>query len=68
MIRYKIVETDNFGSDYPDEVFVNLPTTTCENANRICQAINAAFNPIGASDRWWKVVPEDYKLVPGFEL
>jgi hypothetical protein len=25
--RYRIVETDMFGGDYPDEKFVNIPPT-----------------------------------------
>lgn len=61
----RIVETDNFGGDYPDERFVNLPYLTEEAAQRIADAINAAF-PVNSS-RWWKVVPNNYQLLPGFE-
>lgn len=65
--RYKIVEGDNWGGDYPDEKFVNLPATTLEKAEAIAKAINAAFNPYGHDNRYWQVRPEDYKLQPGFE-
>jgi hypothetical protein len=66
-IRYKIVETDNFGGDYPNEQFVNIPATTEENARKIAFAINHAFNMYGNDARYWIVKPEDYKLQPGFE-
>lgn len=63
----KIVNTDNFDGDYPDEQFVtNLPHPLTERmAQRICDSINStvdAHNP-----RYWKVVADDYKLQPGFE-
>lgn len=66
-MRYRIVETDNFGRDYPNEQFVNLPSTTVEKAGLVCDAINKAHNPDGRGDRHWVVRPEDYKLQPGFE-
>lgn len=64
---WKIVETDNFGGDYPDERFVqNLPVLHNEQAAKnIAAAINAA-TPDNHS-RYWKVVPENYELQPGFE-
>ena len=34
-MRYKIVETDNFDGDYPDEMFVNLPAAKKEEAERL---------------------------------
>lgn len=61
----KIVETDNFGGDYPDEKFLNLPSLTKEQCERICEAINSAFHE--HHNRYWKTVPDDYKLRPGFE-
>lgn len=63
----KIVQTDNFGGDYPDEKFVEgLGALTEEAAKEICAAIN--LNCSGPTrPRWWKVVADDYKLVPGFE-
>jgi len=31
---YKIVETDNFDGDYPNESFVNIPISTKENIKK----------------------------------
>ena len=68
MTRFKVVEGDNFGGDYPDEKFVNVPATTKEKAQDIADAINKAFSAEGYTHpRFWQVRPEDYKLSPGFE-
>ncbi len=67
MTGFKIVETDNFGGDYPNEKFVNIPACCEEDAKRIAGAINHAFHKGGAYPRWWQVRPGDYKLAPGFE-
>jgi hypothetical protein len=64
---YKIIETDNFGGDYPDERFVNIPLTTKENAQKIADAINAVFCNYDGAKRYWRVVDSLYKLQPGFE-
>lgn len=61
----KIVETDNFAGDYPDEKFLNLPPLTKEHATAIATAINAGF--ADNCPRYWRVVDDDYKLQPGFE-
>lgn len=61
----KIVETDNYGGDYPDEKFVNLPQMTEEHAKRVADAINSGF-PENCS-RYWKMVDDNYQLQPGFE-
>ena len=66
MTGFRIIETDNYGGDYPNESFLRLPPTTRENAQRIADAINAAFCPEHGR-RYWRVVPEDYVLQPGFE-
>uniref|UniRef100_A0AAU8KXV2 Uncharacterized protein n=1 Tax=Serratia phage Kevin TaxID=3161161 RepID=A0AAU8KXV2_9CAUD len=65
-MRYKIVETDNFGRDYPDESFVSLPPMSKEDAIAISDVINQRLSG-NSRDRFWAVVPEDYKLQPGFE-
>lgn len=62
----RIVETDNFGGDYPDESFVNIPSVSKEHATRICEAINDSCSS-DHDPRWWKIVEDDYKLSPGFE-
>ena len=66
---YRIVETDNFGGDYPDEKFVNIPMSTRrEDMQHIADAINSVFcNRPYPSPRYWRVVENGYKLVPGFE-
>ena len=62
----KIVNTDNFGGDYPDESFVDLPPLSKSLANSLCIAINKAWSG-DHSQRYWKVVDDDYILSPGFE-
>ena len=62
----KIVNTDNFGGDYPNERFVeNLPFLSREHAKSICDAINAGLPE--HYHRYFKVVEDDYQLQPGFE-
>jgi len=63
----KIVETDNHSSDYPDEKFVNLPNMCEEFADKICEAINDCLCQSGDALRFWKVVPDNYQLIGGFE-
>jgi len=64
---YKIIHTDNFGGDYPDEKFVSeLPYFHTENrAQVVCDAINSTIPE--NHHRYWRVVEEDYQLQPGFE-
>ena len=61
----RIISTDNFGSDYPDEKFLDLPRMTAAHANAVCDAINVGFGDY--SQRCWKSVENDYVLKPGFE-
>lgn len=62
----KIIHTDNFGGDYPDEKFVEgLPVMNAEQAQSVANAINMIIGQ--HSPRYYRVVPDDYKLVPGFE-
>ena len=62
----KIIETDNFGRDYPDEKFVNLPWMTEDQAIKVASLLNSIFSGNNAP-RYWQVVEDDYKLQPGFE-
>lgn len=62
----KIVETDNFAGDYPDEKFVNLPSLPLDIANKICGLINEACSGKTTS-RFWEVVDDAYVLIGGFE-
>jgi hypothetical protein len=60
----RVVETDNFGSDYPDEKFITESLPLLE-----CQKIADDRNSIGGeySRCYYKVVEDDYILQPGFE-
>jgi hypothetical protein len=60
----RIIETDNFGGDYPDESFLLYPMPR-EAAQRIADAINASVPD--NHRRYWRVVDVDYQLQPGFE-
>ncbi len=66
MRNCRIIETDNFGGDYPDETFLPLPNMTLVQAHAVADAINAACSGTTAS-RYWRVVDADYELQPGFE-
>lgn len=60
----RIIETDNFGGDYPDEKFLNVPQLPREKAQAIADAINEAVGE--RHPRYWRVVENDYVLQPGF--
>jgi hypothetical protein len=62
----KIVETDNFGGDYPNEQFLNIAPTSREKAQAIADAVNAAFCDHDNASRFWRVVEDNYVLQPGF--
>ena len=64
----RIIHTDNFGGDYPNEKFVEgLPKMTEEHAQAVADAINNGFPKDYTYPRFYRVVPNDYKLQPGFE-
>ncbi len=66
----RIIHTDNFGGDYPDERFVEgLPLMNQKEAECICSAINQANSRWGTwePDRYYRVVDDDYALKGGFE-
>lgn len=66
----RIVETDNFGGDYPDESFLLWPmpeSAAKEIAGAINRAADSSGYATGMASRYWKVVPDDYTLQPGFE-
>jgi hypothetical protein len=62
----KIIDTDNFGGDYPNEKFVNVPRMNPTQAAELCALLNTMFSGETAR-RIWQVVPDDYELQPGFE-
>lgn len=60
----RIVDTDNFGGDYPNEKFLLWPMAR-ESAEAICDVLNRDAGK--SASRFYKVVENDYELVPGFE-
>lgn len=60
----RIVDTDNYGGDYPNERFL-LWYMSEKHARKIVDVINEAAGP--TSNRYWKVVDNDYELQSGFE-
>lgn len=65
MRDYKIVNTDNFGGDYPDEKFIDLPRMDKESCQLIANIVNESTGR--DCSRFWKVVHKDYALIGGFE-
>lgn len=61
----KIVQTDKYGRDYPDEKFVNLQSLPREACTAIAEILNECLGP--DATRYYKVVNDDYRLSPGFE-
>lgn len=64
-MTYRIVNTDNFDRDDPDESFVGPAYATKEIAQAEADKLNS---PMGDySSRYYKVVDENYVLSRGFE-
>lgn len=71
----KIVNTDNYGSDYPDEKFLCWVDSngtvspvhffTRESADLVSRQLQDIYGPNSA--RYYKPVADDYVLQPGFE-
>lgn len=64
-MTYRIVNTDNFGGDYPNESFKDGEFETREGAQARADELNTIdpeHNP-----RYYKVVEMPYELQPGFE-
>lgn len=64
-MRWRVVETDNHGSDYPDEKFVGPSFYGPGHAKAVCEACNSEVTD--SSPRFYKVVQLPYTLQPGFE-
>ncbi len=60
----KVVDTDNHGSDYPDEKFVS-ESLSLEDAKALADKLNIGCDKW--SSRYHKVVEDDYVLQPSFE-
>ena len=63
-LKYRVVETDNLGGDYPSETFAG-PLLSQADAHDVADIFNAASGE--RSLRFWKVVESSYRLQPGFE-
>lgn len=62
---YRIVNTDNFGGDYPNERFVDGEYATEVEAQLVADEMNG--DPAPHNSRYYKVVEMPYELQPGFE-
>jgi hypothetical protein len=62
---FRVVDTDNFGGDYPDEKFVAVGIEREVAAQLLADALNSYAGEHAA--RFYKVVLADYELMPGFE-
>ena len=62
---YGVVDTDNFGGDYPNEKFVIRCWLSEPSAILIARVLN--FESGENSPRCYKVVQRGYELQPGFE-
>jgi hypothetical protein len=62
----KIIDTDNFGGDYPVEHDIAVGIKDKQKAAVMCEALNARFSGAGAS-RFYRVEEDDYKNGIGFE-
>lgn len=68
MRNFGVVDTDNFGGDYPDEKFVVPCWLRKETADAIAKLLNDENGPNpDYSARLFKVVERGYKLQPGFK-
>lgn len=63
--KMKIIDTDNFGGDYPDEKVIADNIKYEPFAKVMCEALNEYTGP--NSSRYYRVVEDDYELQPGFE-
>lgn len=60
----RIVDTDNYAGDYPNEKFIGPRMS-----RQACEAVAYIINKEAGPDhpRYFKVVEDDYVLAPGFE-
>jgi hypothetical protein len=65
LMAYRIVNTDNFGGDYPVESFVDGKWATEEEAQKKADLMNGPYPEHSA--RYYKVVEMPYELETGFE-
>lgn len=63
----KIIDTDNFGGDYPDERVIAEGIKVRLYADVMCAGLNAQLCTQLRGSRFYRVVEDDYVLQPGFE-
>ena len=64
---WKVIDTDNFGGDYPNEKqVVTVQGLTEHEAKALAKAFNEILSGEQAS-RYYLAVPVEYVLQPGFE-
>lgn len=64
-MTHRIVNTDNFGGDYPNEKFVEREFSSRHVAQLTADSLNERAGE--HSPRYYKVVETPYELQPGFE-
>lgn len=69
MALKRIIDTDNFGGDYPNEKFIQIGKYPLCAPERVCEAIAKALNDWHGerASRYFKIVDDEYELAPGFE-
>jgi len=63
----KIIDTDNFGGDYPNEKVIADNIKNPKHAEIMCDALIERYCRYSGSPRFYRVVEDDYVLQPGFE-
>lgn len=63
----KIIDTDNFGGDYPNEKVIAENIKDPKIAKIMCDALLDELCTSNYCPRFYKVVEDDYILQPGFE-
>lgn len=64
-MTYRIVNTDNFGGDYPNERFIDGEFESKQLAQNVADDLNSHDGDY--APRYYKVVEMPYELQPGFE-
>ena len=67
MKALKIIDTDNFGGDYPNEKVIAANIKNPDHAKIMCNALNDKLCNSDYAPRFYKVVDDDSVLQPGFE-
>jgi hypothetical protein len=61
----KIIDTDNFGDDYPDEQVIADNIKDAHLGEIMLKALKGTVGP--ESPRYYRLVEDDYILLPGFK-